>query len=94
MHFVGHVETFAQDWETIALRTGITDTPSAVRGSGAGTTLDALPLSRATAELLAERYQQDIDYFGYRDTVNEWLARLTRGGADRCAGDGTPVPPL
>lgn len=74
--YIGKFENLDEDWQQLAQRIGMDVQPQARRSSGAGSSLDGLPLDRETAGLAVERYRQDIALLGYQEEVSAWLERL------------------
>ncbi len=74
--YLGRFENLDDDWQELSARIGLDARPKAKRSSGAGASLDGLPLGREAAELAVERYWQDIALLGYRDEISAWLDRL------------------
>ena len=73
--FVGKFENLNRDWQRLAQKTGLVESPGISRSTGAGNGLDKLPLSREAAGIIARRYQQDIELFGYQQEIDQWLRR-------------------
>ncbi len=77
--FLGKFENLDKDWQRLADKIGIDESPEIYRSTGAGSELDSLPLSLEAARKIARRYQKDIDLLGYRKDVDAWLERKAAG---------------
>ena len=74
--FIGHVESFAEDWSSLQERFNLPDIGRNRRLSGPPTALTTLPVSRSTAEVAVERYRQDIELFGYQKEIEAMLEKM------------------
>lgn len=75
---LGRLETFAADWRWIEEQLGLPMPGQSQRVSGPRTDLAALPIGVAAAERAVERYQRDLEVFGYMAQVVEWMKGLRK----------------
>ena len=69
VHHLGQLEHFDDHWRAIQSRLGLTPPKHEHRVSGPPVAARQLPLTRAAAERARQRYQRDIELFGYHDQI-------------------------
>lgn len=80
--YVGKLENIADDWEVISTRFGLSLPPRNKRVSGPKVSMEDIPISAATLELIITHYAQDLDTFGYRSELEVLLRKLPDGSPE------------
>ena len=78
VHWLGRVERLDSDWQHLTTRFGLPCPQHDRRVSGPSVSFANLPYTRKTAQIAIERYQQDIEMFGYQREADELLVSLPR----------------
>lgn len=71
--FVGKLENMEEDWKFIANKSGL---PQLTHKNRSSKSASASPYTRETALLVAERYKNDIELFGYGSEVSQLIDSL------------------
>jgi dermatan 4-sulfotransferase 1 len=77
--YIGKFENIADDWEVISTRFGLSLPPRNKRVSGSKVSMEDIPLSTASLELVITHYAQDLDTFGYRSELEALLRKFPDG---------------
>lgn len=73
---IGRFEYMAADWKVLAERYGLPPLPHKNRSSKSTESSPGSPYTYRTARLVADRYHEDINAFGYGDEVQQLIDRL------------------
>ncbi|MBV1932336.1 MAG: sulfotransferase family protein [Porticoccaceae bacterium] len=74
--YVGRFENMAEDWKIIAEQYKLPLLPHKNKSSKSETSSPQSPYTHQTAKIVADRYREDIETFGYADEVQHLLDSL------------------
>lgn len=75
VNYVGKLEQFSDDWHILATRFNLPLPPTTHRVSSNRVAMKDIPISSDCMKRLIKRYAQDVDLFGYRQTLETLSTR-------------------